>query len=132
MHFTISKEKTFIPTFRGNNKVSADEQIVVTYKVPTVALKSKLSDTSEAKARADRKGNIDGIDIVMKRDDNAVLDALLLSIEHCEYTDDDGKNAVINNADSLKKAPVFFAPLYDEIVARLREELENSGADEKN
>lgn len=131
MHFSIVKEKKFIPTFQGNDKQPADSQITVTFKVPTVALKAKLADKSEAKARADNKGNIDGIDIVLKRDDMAILDSMLVYIDKCEY-EEDGKNVVINSAASLKAAPAFFDPLFKEIVERLREELENSTANEKN
>ena len=42
MKLTISKTRTFIPGFNGNKDCSPTEQIEVTIKNPTIAIKDKV------------------------------------------------------------------------------------------
>lgn len=77
MKLTISKTRTFIPEFNGNKDCSPTEQIEVTIKNPTIAIKDKVFSRPETVARADANGRVEGIDISLKTDDVAVLRAMV-------------------------------------------------------
>ncbi len=131
MKLTISKEQTFIPEFNGNKSLAATDQISVKYRTPTVAIKNRCKPQSQAKAIADKAGNIQKMEIVLDSDDVQTLKAMLISISGCSYGDDSGEEKVIRTADDLINAPVAFEPLLKEITAEFNRALSEE-VDEKN
>lgn len=131
MKISISKTKTFIPDFNGNKELSATEQIVVTLKNPTIAIKDKVASRPETVARADANGRVEGIDISLKTDDVAVLKSMVERISNCSYEEDD-KEICINNVQDLLAAPIQFGPLMQEILSECNKLLNASEINEKN
>ncbi len=132
MKLTISKTRTFIPEFNGNKDCSPTEQIVVTIKNPTIAIKDKVSSKPETVARADANGRVEGIDISLKTDDVAVLRNMVEKITNCSYEEENGKEIQIVSVQDLLAAPIQFAPLMNEILAECNKALNESEINEKN
>ena len=132
MKLTISKTRLFIPEFNGNKDCSPTEQIEVTIKNPTIAIKDKVFSRPETVARADANGRVEGIDISLKTDDVAVLRAMVEKITNLSYEDDDGKEIKIVSVADLLAAPIQFAPLMNEILAECNKALNESEINEKN
>lgn len=130
MKIVITQKCVFYPEWNNNLDLPEDERIRVEYKIPTIAVRERIEDRSETKARADSKGNVEGVDIVLKTDDNAIIDAMLTGIYNCS-AEVDGKTIEINGAKTLREAPCVFGGLYEEIVAELRKTLKR-GINEKN
>lgn len=131
MVIKVTKSLTFIPEFNGNKEAASSEQIVVHFKNPTYNLKEKIKGRPETKARADINGNIEGMDIVLKTNDVALVRGMLERIDNCQYEDDKGTVNTISNASELFEAPVEFSPLIDEIVAEFNRVM-NKTVPEKN
>lgn len=132
MKLSISKTKSFIPEFNGNKELSAADQVVVTIKNPTIAIKDKVTSRPETIARADANGRVEGIDISLKTDDVAVLRAMVEKITNLSYEDDEEKEIKIVSVADLLAAPVQFGPLMNEILAECNKALRDSEIDEKN
>lgn len=132
MLLEITKEKTFIPEFNGNKKLSAGEQIVVTYRAATVATKAKIDGYLERKSRFDAAGKFIGVDIVPKDLSKPLADELLIGIKNASYKDTaTGATIEIKTAQDLMDAPVEFEELKREIVGVLDREVYRR-IDEKN
>lgn len=130
MKISVTQKGVFYPEWNHNLDLPESERIRVEYKIPSIAIRERIEDRSEAKARADSKGNVEGVDIVLKTDDNAIIDAMLTGIYNCS-AEVDGKTIEINGAKTLREAPCVFGDLYDEIVRELRAALKR-GINEKN
>jgi len=132
MNLEISKEGVFTPEFNGNKKLPATDQITVRYKTPTVAIKNRCRAKPQAKAVSSADGKIERMEVVIEKDDLAVLKEMLVSVSGCSYSEKGGKAAPIASAQDLINAPVNFEPLLKEIVAEFDSILDNAGIDEKN
>jgi len=129
---TINKEKTYIPKFSGNKELPSSEQIVVTYRAPTIELKNKIVAKPVAIGDFDEAGRSRGMKVELKIDDDAYLKNMIIKISGAEY-DDGGKDVkYICDASDLLKAPLCFEPLVTELVGIFKEELNASAVDEKN
>jgi hypothetical protein len=131
MELTITNENTFIPKFRGNDKLSGTEQITVRYRTPTVAMKNRCRSKPKTKAVADKGGTITGMEIVIEKDSTQAISEMLISISNCSYRDGD-KSTAITTAQDLLKAPVAFEPLLKEIGDEFDRILDSEAVDEKN
>ncbi|MGP1587269.1 MAG: hypothetical protein ACTTHG_02880 [Treponemataceae bacterium] len=130
MILNVSKKLTFIPNFNKNKECDPTDQIAIVLKNPTIQMKNRISSTPETVARADTSGKIEGIDIRLKTDDVAVLNAMVESLSNCSYEDEDGKHS-ITNVKQLLESPVEFSPLIDEIIHECNKILSRE-IDEKN
>ena len=131
MHLEISKEGVFIPSFNGNQNLSAADQIAVRYKNPTLAIVNRCRKKPQAKGIANASGGIDRMEITIEKDDAAVIRELLVSVSNCSYVTD-GKETHIATVNDLLNAPVQFSPLYKEIIAEFDRILDNAEINEKN
>ncbi|MDR0302337.1 MAG: hypothetical protein LBI04_08525 [Treponema sp.] len=130
---TISKEKTYIPTFDKNRDLPSNEQITVTYKAATIELKNKIVLHPTAIGDFDETGRSRGMKIEFKVDDEAYLRNMLIKISGAGYKEDEnGETKYIRDASGLLKAPICFEPLVTELVQLFREELNTAAVDEKN
>lgn len=130
---TISRQKTYIPLFDGNRELPSSEQIVVTYKTGTIELKNKIISKPVAIGDFDETGKSRGMKIEVKTDDDAYLRNMIISISGAGYQEEDSDEVkYIKNAADLAKAPICFEPLIAELVELFREELSNTGVNEKN
>lgn len=132
MVLTISKERTFIPEFKGNKNLPTCDQIVVKYKAPTITIKSRCRSKPQSKAIADANGKIRNMEISVDRDEQQTLVELLNSIHGASYQDDKGNIVNITSARDLINAPIEFEPLMREIVEHFDSELDKAEIDEKN
>ena len=131
MNITLSKEAVFIPDFNGNKKLSAADQIVVHYKIPTLVIKNRCRKKPIAKGIANATGGIDHLEVVIEKDDLQTLNEMLVSISGCSYKWE-GKDYKITNAADLINAPVVFEPLYKEIIDEFDRIIDHTEIDEKN
>jgi hypothetical protein len=132
MRLDITNEGTFIPTFRDNDKDVSTDQIVVRYRVPTIAIKNRCRTRPQSKALADKDGKISGIEVIIDKDELQTLNEMLISISNCSYGTDSGKDAHITTARDLINAPIAFEPLLKEIVKEFDRVLDETEIDEKN
>jgi len=132
MHLEISQERVFVPEFNGNKEQPSTDQITVRYKMPTIAVKNRCRKKPQAKGIASSNGSIEHMEISLEKDDTSTVKEMLVSISGCSYSDKDGKNTLITNAQDLFNAPVQFEPLLKEIVAEFDKVLDHSGIEEKN
>ena len=65
MVIQVSKTKSYIPTFNGNKDISPEEQIVVTYKNPTVQMRERLIPRPQSKGKASTTGAVETFEIVL-------------------------------------------------------------------
>ena len=131
MKYVLDKEGTFIPSFNGNKKLSEDDQIAVTYRYPTMATLRRCRKKPQAKGIANANGGIDHLEIILEKDEDAVIRELLVSIKNCSCVCE-GKESPIVTAGDLINAPVQLAPLYKEIAAELDRVLDGAEIDGKN
>ena len=131
MNITLSKEAVFIPDFNGNKELPAADQITVRYRIPTLVIKNRCRKKPVATGITNKTGGIDHMEIVIERDDLQTLNEMLVSISGCSYKSE-GKDYKITNAADLINAPVFFEPLYKEIIAEFDEAMDKTEIDEKN
>ena len=104
MVIQVSKTKTYIPEFNGNNALSQNEQIVVTYKNPTVQMRERLIPRPQSKGQASANGSVDTFEIVLADPNKAqILKEMIQSISNCAY-EEDGNEKSINNAVELLNA----------------------------
>ena len=133
MHLEISKEAVFIPAFKGNRELSAADQITVRYRIPTVAIKNRCRSRQKARGISAPDGKMEHIEISIEKDDNAVLNEMLISISNCTYSEGPGKKTcAVISAQDLLNAPVNFEPLLKEIIEEFNGALDHAEADEKN
>ena len=131
MNLVCEKEIEFIPEFNGNKECEAGEQVVVIIKNPTLAMKDKIAARPETKARADTKGNVEGIDIILKEDDLGYVRTMVSRINNLSYTVGREQKFITQPAD-LISAPINFQPLLTEIIAKCKEVMKASEVNEKN
>ncbi len=132
MRLSISNEGTFIPGFNGNKELSANDQITVRYKMPTVAMKNRCRTKPQTTAISNAQGKIKNMEILIEKDEINTLREMLISISNCSFAGDDGKDHIIAKAQDLIDAPVTFEPLLKEIVTEFDRILDHSDIDEKN
>jgi hypothetical protein len=132
MRLTISNEGVFIPSVNGNNKLPATDQIVVRYRMPTMAIKNRCRKKPQAKGIASANGSMEKMEIIIEKDDVSTLNEMLISISNCSYGSGDGKDSIIASAQDLINAPIAFEPLLKEIVAEFDRILDHAEISEKN
>lgn len=131
MVIQVSKTKTYIPTFNGNKDIPATEQIVVTYKNPTVQMRERLIPRPQSKGKASTTGAVETFEIVLSDPNKTqILKEMIQTISNCSY-EEDGQIKNINNATELLNAPSEFNGLVDEIFGQCQKELQKT-VPEKN
>lgn len=131
MVIQVSKTKTYIPEFNGNSALSQNEQIVVTYKNPTVQMRERLIPRPQSKGQASANGSVDTFEIVLADPNKTqILKEMIQTISNCAY-EEDGHEKPINNAVELLNAPSEFNGLVDELFKKCQEELQKT-VPEKN
>ena len=131
MRLEISKEGVLIPSFNNNKDLPITDQITVRYRTPTVAIKNRCQKKPQTKGIAKENGRIDHMEIVIEKDNIAVLTEMLISISNCSYCDGD-KERTITSAQELINAPIAFEPLLKEIVEEFDRVLAGSEIEIKN
>lgn len=124
MIITITESNEYIPTWNGNQQEPVAQQIKVSHKSPTVAIKEKVNPR---KFEFDANGNVTGSFDVDRR---KVLNAMITSIANCGYENESGEHKIAM-VDQLFNAPAVFDSLIDELYNYFQELL-NSKVDEKN
>ncbi len=121
MRLEIKDNETFIPEWNGNKNLPADEQIVVTYKTPTLPVRKKITQKASVKFTYDKDGNPTGGTGEIDIDNEAPIRAVRnLSISNLEY-EQNGKTMTIRSSEDLLSAPAAFHGLVDELAEHLRE-----------
>jgi hypothetical protein len=124
MTVTVSTKREFIPEFNGNRKLSATEQLRITHRAPTVAIKEKLFPR---KFSFGANGEVTG---TFEVDRKRIISELTIDFINFEYESDDEKKK-ITTVEQLFKAPVEFDPLIEELYTYYNTIL-NARPNEKN
>jgi len=124
MIVSITESNEFIPVWGGNREEPAGQQVKITHKTPTVAIKERVNPR---KFEFNSDGKVTGSFEVDRR---KVLQAMISSIANLGY-EKDGKEHKIATVDQLFDAPAVFDSLIDEVYNYLQELL-SSKVDEKN
>lgn len=123
MVIQVSKIKTYIPEFNGNNELPQNEQIVVTFKNPSVQMRERLIPRPQSKGQASVEGSLDTLEIVLVDPNKTqILKEMIQSISNCAY-EEDGHQKTINNAVELLNSPAEFNGLVDELFKKCQAEL---------
>jgi hypothetical protein len=130
MKILVESKRTFIPFFNGNRDLPEGEQIVVTYKVPDLALKSRLKPKPKMKFNFANDGRTTGGETEVSIDQMAVVAGMLISIKGAFYENDKGEQK-ITNATELRACPLEYEPLVEELYNEFTKELDRV-VDEKN
>lgn len=131
MVIQVSKTKTYIPEFNGNQDLAQTDQISVVIKNPSVAMREKLIPRPQTKGHASTSGQTDGVEIILLQPDKKrILQEMVQSIQNCAY-EENGVEKAINNAIELLNAPAEFNGLVDELFEECQKELQKT-VPEKN
>lgn len=122
---STNKERVFIPEWGNNKEEALGDQIKVTYKAVTVAIKEKLFPREFS-----FNGNGEG-SMVVKVDRKRLLAELTSKIENCGYVDEKGETHMIHSVDALFSAPIMFDGLIEELYTFLNSTMSEK-VDEKN
>lgn len=131
MKYELNKEGVFTPSFNGNKELPPQDQIIVKYKNPTLAIRDRCRKKPKAKGIGNERGGIDHFEIIIEKDELVTVREMLISISNCSYVCD-GQETKIVTVNDLINAPIQFAPLYKEIVEEFDKILDKSDIDEKN
>jgi hypothetical protein len=131
---TTAKERVYIPKFNGNRKQAETEQVKVTYKAPTSAIKESLMATRMTMI-PDEAGKMQpnmSINIGKK----SVLDMLVVKIDNYSYCvkEDPTKEVEIASSEDLFGAPLETkaGDLIEELYKMFMDLLNGKGVNEKN
>ena len=131
MKLSISKEGVFIPGFNKNKELPSTDQITIRYRNPTLAMKNRCRNKPQVKGIAGADGQMENMEIVITKEENATLKEMLISISNCSYGEGDVETKIVN-AQNLIDAPIAFEPLFKEIVKEFDRILDEMSIDEKN
>ena len=131
MKLEISQEGVFTPSFNKNKQLPAADQITVRYRTPTVAIKNRVVKKPQTKGIVGANGRVDHMEMILEKDDIAILTEMLVSISNCTYADGE-KDRSITTARDLLEAPIDFEPLLKEIIAEFDRILAGSEINSKN
>jgi len=124
MIISIADRIDYVPEWNGNRDLPAAEQVKISYKTPTVAIKEKVNPRV---FEFDGTGSVTGKMVIDRR---LVLDSMVTSIQNLGYADSKGEHKVAT-VDQLFKSPAEFDPLIEELYGFLQERL-NEKVNEKN
>ena len=130
MNMLITDKKSFVPNFNGNRDLPDAEQVVVTYRIPDIALKNRLKPRPKFKFMYDKDGNTSGGETEVSTDKMTVVVGMLISIKNLSYENSKGVHK-ITNATELAQAPLEYEPLINEMSEEFSKELDRT-IDEKN
>jgi hypothetical protein len=130
MEIQFSTKLTYIPKWRGNREAPESERISITYRNPTVNMKTRLLPRPELRFKYDAQGNVQGGETVVVQDRKTLIDGMLLKIDGLGISIDNEHKA-ITDAKGLWEAPAALDELIEELAEFFRSELE-SKVDEKN
>ncbi len=124
MRLEIKTHETFVPEWNGNKQLAPEEQIVFTYKTPTMQIRKKIATKTSVKFTYDRDGNPTGGTGEVDMDDEVPIRAIQnLVISNLEYTLEEGKTKSIRTSEDLLAAPSVFHGLVVEFAEHLREKV---------
>ncbi|HOX30917.1 MAG TPA: hypothetical protein PLB91_01230 [Spirochaetales bacterium] len=130
MNQLIEDKRTYVPFFNGNRDLPEGEQVVVTYRVPDIALRRKLKPRPSLKFSYDAEGRVTGGETEVSNDDQLMIAGMLLSIKHLSYENSKGVHQITNSKE-LYQGPLEYEGLITELAEVFSKELEKV-ADEKN
>lgn len=126
MVIQVSKTKTFIPKFNGNESLPQNEQITVILKNPTVAMREKLIPPPQMVGRTGANGTTDGVEYqIFTPDKKRILMEMVQQITNCAY-EENGAEKPISNTTELLNAPSEFNGLVDELYQKCSAELQKT------
>ena len=130
MVISTSTTRTFIPEWMGNKDLSGVEQIKITHKAPTIALKEKLFVRQFDFAQDGQKeGMVASMSVIVNR--KQVLSSFVTAIENVVVSVD-GVEKKVATVDQLFEAGVELDGLVEEIYTYLNNLVNQKGVDEKN
>lgn len=124
MNISVSTKREFIPEFNGNRKLTGSDQLKVTHRAPTIAIKERLFPR---KFVYGANGEITG---TFEIDRKRIISELTIDFVNFDYSLD-GEDKKITTVEQLFKAPVEFDPLIEELYTYYNNIL-NVKANEKN
>lgn len=131
MIVTLSKTITFVPDFNGNGELPAGEQVVVTLKNLSVAEKERIRNKIRPKVHYDKDGSVQGMDMELGADKDALLSGMVQRIENLVVEDSSGKSTPVTNIAQLRSAPMELHGLLEEIYRKCSS-IMNEAFDQKN
>lgn len=126
MVIQVTKTKTFIPKFNGNESLPQNEQVTVILKNPTVAMREKLIPPPQMVGRTGANGTADGVEYqIFTPDKKRILMEMVQQITNCAY-EENGVEKPISNTTELLNAPSEFNGLVDELYQKCSAELQKT------
>ncbi len=121
MRLEIKTHETFIPEWNGNKQLAPEEQVVFTYKTPTMQIRKKIVAKTIMEFKYDRDGVVNGGVGKIDMDEEAPIRSVQnLVIQNLEYTLD-GQTKYIRSGSDLLSAPAVYHGLIVEFAEHLRE-----------
>ena len=126
----VANKSEFIPEWNGNKE--ENDPIVVTHKVPTMALREQLIPKPRLKLVVSPDGKSEGGETTIEIDNRSLIQTMLISIKGLAVNID-GKEVEIKTAGDLfgKDTPSILSGLVDELGTYFQKIL-NERVDSKN
>lgn len=118
MVITLSKTITFVPEFNGNAELPAGEQVQVILKNLSVAEKERIRNKVRPKVRCDKDGSIQGMEMELGADKDALLNGMVQRIDNLTVEDSTGKASPVTTIAQLRSAPMELHGLLEEIYKK--------------
>lgn len=118
MVITLSKTITFVPEFNGNAELPAGEQVQVILKNLSVAEKERIRNKVRPKVRYDKDGSIQGMEMELGADKDALLNGMVQRIDNLTVEDSSGKASPVTTISQLRSSPMELHGLLEEIYAK--------------
>ena len=112
---TTSVQDVFIPEWDGNKDAPLGEQIQITYKAVTVAMKEKLFPREFDYKQANTGSQDMLTSMVIKVDRKKVIAEMTVAIKNCAYETAEGEIKKVATVEQLFATPIDFDPLIEEL-----------------
>lgn len=130
MHVVVARKNQFVPKFNGNKKLPTGEQVVVSYRNPSLELRRKLL-RYDMKWISNKKGDYN-VESVGMPDEKEVLEGMVTGFTGLTYPDENDESVHIKTVKDLYAAPPEFQPLAKELYDFFSEELRGKDDTAKN
>ena len=132
MVIELSLSKDYIPEWNGNKDLPVGEQIVVSYKAPSMALYQALMPKPALKMVTNLEGQITGGETEYVIDNAKLVEAMVTGIKNLDIKINGATTSFTTARALLKDAPSVLSGLVDEIGTFLQNILANKVVDAKN
>ena len=122
--------RVFTPEWNGNKDLSVADQVTVSYKAPTIAMKERLFERKFDFTKAPNGDGMEaGMSVIVDR--KKVINELTTAINGLS-AEVDGKDIKISTTAQLFEAGVEFDGLAEELYTFYNNLINQKGVDEKN